>query len=123
MMPGMQISTLLLIQLYSCSWTYKIVVKESAFIQKTTGASQLLTESALSLFLLIGMTFYVGGGADKFSESTRVGLQWIAIVSIGLSCMLSTVDLIVGLYRSISNFNINRKIRKFRKEQNRIKEE
>ena len=74
MLPGMQIISLLMIQLYSNIWTYKLVVQEKAFSMKTTGASQLINETALSLFLLIGLIFYIGGGADKFQDSVKLGL-------------------------------------------------
>ena len=112
-----------MIQIYSSIWTYRIVVKEQAFIFKTSGASHLITESALSLFLLIGLTFYIGGGADHFDDKARVGLQWVAIISIGLSCLLSIIDLSVGIYRSVLTYFVNRKINKFREEKRVMKEE
>ena len=88
MFPTVQIIALLSIQVsyfvYFCYFAFKKRVFSDRWIMIQTFVNEL----ALSVFLMVGAIFQIGGGISAFSTSTANVLQAMGIVVLILSCVL-----------------------------------
>ena len=121
--PSFQIFILAAIQLSYTVMLGKAGIKDKVFSSWLIFISTFIGECALSLFMVIGIIFQMGGGVNKFKDGSKNSMQFIAIGVMTLSCLLSMIELIVSVIISVVSYIKDRKIRKYEEEARKLKEE
>jgi hypothetical protein len=96
MLPGMQISLLLLIQASYVGWLAFCGFKEKIFVSKAVFLATLICDTSILFFLLLGLVFHLSGGVKSWPTSTSTPLQFTGVALLLFSCLFGMVDLVVS---------------------------
>ena len=123
MMPLFQITLLTGIQLVFTLWIAYCGFSKKIFDSKISFFSNLIAESAVLAFLIIGFSFVVKGGVKKFDTNTSSAMQMVAVLFILISCIVGLVDLVATIIQLIKKSKLDKKVNAYVEKLNKRKEE
>jgi hypothetical protein len=123
MLPGCQIFVLASIQAVYVAWLGYCGFKEKIFSSRTIFVSNLVCDTSILVFLLLGLVFHVSGGVKTWPTAISSPFQFFGVALLVLSCLFGVVDLVVSTWIIIKTTLAKRKVQKYLEELKKRKEQ
>ena len=111
-LPTLQISSILAIQLLVTVWTFYCSLVLKSHASWFDGIANITIEASILVFLTIGLMFHASDGQSKVMTNLNSSAQLVGIVVICLASLMSFLELVVQIVRSLKNSIRNRKLAK-----------
>jgi hypothetical protein len=123
MLPMMQVTLLLSIQLAFICWLALCGFKEKIFVSTVIFIATLVSEMAILVFLFLGLVFQASQGVKSMMTPRSIPLQFVGVALLLLATVLGMVDLLVTTFYQIRRALAKRKVNKYLVELRKKKDE
>jgi membrane protein implicated in regulation of membrane protease activity len=123
MIPGLQVSLLVSVQLAYVIWLAFCGFKDKIFVSKAVFLATLVCDTSILVFLILGLVFQISGGVKAWPAGASGPLQFGGAGLLLLACLFGVVDLTVSAWLAVKAALAKRKVQKFLDERKKRKDQ